>query len=66
MVLANEATKTIIKIFPDLKKSEHWIYYCSVMGYVNGEKSLNFYQLMIILTHYVSDILNMPSISKKK
>lgn len=66
MVLANQAAKTIIKNFPDLKGSEGWSYYCSVMGYVDGEKLLNFYQLMTILTHYVKDILNMTPITLKK
>ena len=66
MVFPNEATKTLIKRFPDLKKSEHWVYYCSLRGYEDGEKSLNLYELMIILTDYVNDILNMPYLIPEK
>ena len=66
MVLANEATKTVIEKFPDLKKSEHWVYYCSVMGYKDGEKSLSSSGLMTILTDYVNDILNMSCITTEK
>jgi hypothetical protein len=66
MVLSNEATKTIIEKFPNLQKSEHWTYYCSLMDYEDGEKLLKISELMIILTDYVNDILNMLCIPTEK
>ncbi len=68
MVLPNEATKTVIEKFSDLKKSEHWkncyLYYTEEGEHENSPESEKLCGLMTALGRYVEDILNMPSISK--
>ena len=66
MVLANEATKTVIDKFPDLKKSRHWKEWYLYIGY-DDQKNLGCCAIMTTLGRYVEDILNsLLSIEKQE
>ena len=65
MVLPNEATKTVIEKFSDLRKSRHWEEWYLYIGY-DDQENLGCCAIMTTLGRYVEDILNTSHITSEK